>query len=139
MLILYCVLLFVVGAGFFLGAPALWAYARSLQLGEQRTIICPETRRWAEVALDGALAAYSEMGGHAELRLASCSRWPERQDCDQACAAQIALVGDDRRKGQYAPFGLEPRFLRINNPVRMSPQLYARLAAEAARPGAFAK
>ncbi len=138
MLVLFGILLFLVGAGFFLGAPALWAYARSLQLAERRTIICPETRRWAEVALDGARAAYSEMAGHPEYRLAECSRWPERQDCDQACASQIALVGDDRRKGQYAPFGLEPRFLRINNPVRMSPQLYARLAAEAARTGAAA-
>ncbi|MGI9101616.1 MAG: hypothetical protein ACR2IF_04140 [Terriglobales bacterium] len=132
MLILFSVLLFMVGAGFFLGAPALWAYARSLQWGERRIIICPETGNWAEVSADGAHAAQTELGGRAELRLNACSRWPEREDCDQACAPQIAMVGDDRRSSGLAPFGLEPRFLRVNSPARMSPLLYARLAATAA-------
>ena len=137
MLILFGLVLFLVGVAFFLGAPALWASARSLQLREPRTIICPETLRWADVTVDGWHAARTELAGRAELRLSACSRWPERQDCNQACAPQLPLVGDDRRLTPYAPFGLEPRFLRINNPVRMSPTLYARLApkfATAAHP-----
>jgi hypothetical protein len=47
---------------------------------------------------------------------------------------QLPLVGDDRRITQYAPFALHPRFLRVNNPVRMSPALYDRVALELARP-----
>lgn len=137
MLILFWLVLFLVGAAFFLGAPALWASARSLQFREPRTIICPETLRWADVTVDGWHAARTELAGRAELRLLACSRWPERQDCNQACTPQLPLVGDDRRLTRYAPFGLEPRFLRINNPVRMSPALYARFtdfARAAARP-----
>lgn len=133
MLILFGLLCFAVGAAFFLGGPALWAYARSLQFREPRTIICPETQRWAEVTVDGAHAARTELAGRIDLRLLACSRWPERRGCDQACAWELPLVGDDRRLTPYAPFALEPRFLRINNPVRMSPALYARLAPELAR------
>jgi hypothetical protein len=128
MLILFWAIFFLVGAAFFLGVPALWLYARSLQLAEPRTILCPETLHWAAVALDARLAARTEFAGHADLHLVACSRWPERQGCDQACVPQLPLVGDDRRPGLYAPFALEPRFLRINNPVRMSPALYARIA-----------
>ena len=133
MLILFGVIFFLVGAAFFLGVPALWTYARALQLGEPRTILCPETLQPADVTVDGRLAARTEFAGHADVHLVACSRWPGRQGCDQACVPQLPLVGDDRRPGRYAPFALEPRFLRVNNPVRMSPTLYARIAPELAR------
>jgi hypothetical protein len=61
------------------------------------------------------------------LRLTACSRWPERRDCEQACAAQVPLVGDSRRMTPYTAFGMQPRFLRVNTPVRMSTELYARM------------
>ncbi len=127
MLVLFGLVYFLIGVAFFLGALALWAYARSLQFREPRTIICPETERWAEVTIDAAYATRTELAGCADLRMAACSRWPERKDCNQDCAPQLPLVGDDRRRGQFAPFALEPRFLRINNPVRMTSALYARL------------
>ncbi len=139
MLILFGAILFLIGAAFFLGVPAAWAYARSRQLREPRTVICPETRRWAEVTLDSRQAVRAELAGRAEMRLVACSRWPERQECEQACAPQLPLLGDDRTLTRYAPFGLEPRFLRLNNPVRMSPALYARMAADDARAAAGGK
>ncbi len=129
MLILFGLLYFLIGAAFFFAAPALWAYARSLQFRGPRTIICPETQRWAEVTIDAIHAARTDLAGLADLRLAACSRWPARKDCHQDCAPQLPLVGDDRRLAQYAPFALEPRFLRINNPVRMPPALYARISS----------
>jgi len=130
MLILLGVILFLVGAAFFLGIPALWAYARARQLAEPRTVICPETERWAEVRADGWMSARAEMAGTPEMPVAGCSRWPERQECDQACAPQLPLLGDDRTLTRHAPWALEPRFLRINNPLRMTPGLYARMGAE---------
>ena len=108
--------------------PLEWPHGRS------ETVLATEMLYFT---VDGWHAARTELAGRTELRLLACSRWPERQDCNQACAPQLPLVGDDRRLTPYAPFGLEPRFLRINNPVRMSPTLYARLApkfATAAHP-----
>ncbi len=128
MLVLFGIAFFLVGAAFFLGVPALWMYARTLQLCQPRTIICPETRRWAEISIDAARAARAELLSRSDLRLVACSRWPERRDCGQSCLPQWPFVGDDRRLTPYAPFALEPRFLRINNPARMSPALYSRLA-----------
>jgi hypothetical protein len=133
-LILVGVLVFFVGAAFFFGVTALWSYARALQLGEPRTVLCPETRAWADVSVDGRRAARAERLGCAEMPLVACSRWPERHDCAQGCTPQVPFLGDDRTLTHWAPWGLEPRFLRVNNPVRMTPALYARIAAEFIRP-----
>ena len=55
-----------------------------------RVVTCPETDAPAAVAVDAAFAAMSQASfGSPELRLAACSRWPERQACGQECLAQI--------------------------------------------------
>ena len=133
MLFLFGLILFIIGAGFFVGSAALWAWAEAEEFREPRYIICPETLQLTEVKVDGAYAARTALAGHEQLRLTACSRWPERQGCDQACAPQVPLVGDDRSFTQFAPFGLQPRSLRIFNPVRMSRERYASLAPELAR------
>ena len=58
----------------------------------QRVIICPETQQPAGVELNAWLAARTP--GDANLRLQSCSRWPERSDCGQDCLTQIAASPD---------------------------------------------
>lgn len=55
----------------------------------QRVIVCPETKQPAGVELDAWLVACGPVDGQAVLRLKSCSRWPERHDCDQDCLSQI--------------------------------------------------
>lgn len=136
MLVIYSLLLFILGAGLFAGGIAVWAYAKSREWRDPRTIICPETREQADVRVDGALAASTELSGQEQLRVSACSRWPERERCDQACTAQVRLVGDDRSFTRFAPFGLPPRFLRINSPVRMSRELYSAHVSEFARQAA---
>jgi hypothetical protein len=55
-----------------------------------RVIRCPETEAPAAVELDPLEAAATVgMGRRAGLRVTTCSRWPERRDCDQACRAEI--------------------------------------------------
>jgi hypothetical protein len=54
-----------------------------------RIVVCPETERPAAVTVDAGHAALGAMREHADVKLASCSRWPERKDCAQTCAAQI--------------------------------------------------
>lgn len=61
----------------------------------KRVIVCPETRAPAAVELDAVHAASSDLLGDADLRLRSCSRWPERGDCGQECLAQIEAAPED--------------------------------------------
>ena len=61
----------------------------------QRVIVCPETRQPAGVAVDARHAAATALGGAPELRLSSCSRWPERAGCGQPCLSQIAAAPED--------------------------------------------
>ena len=56
-----------------------------------RVITCPETGCPAAVEVDRKHAAATTFlrERQTELRLASCSRWPEREGCGQECLAQI--------------------------------------------------
>jgi hypothetical protein len=60
-----------------------------------RLITCPETRMPAAVRLDERHAALSSALGEPDLRLTSCSRWPERQDCGLECLSQIEEAPED--------------------------------------------
>ena len=54
-----------------------------------RLITCPETKRPAAVRVDKGHAAATTAAGEPELRLESCTRWPEREHCGQECISQI--------------------------------------------------
>lgn len=58
-------------------------------------IMCPENRRPAGVVLNAVHAAATALGSNGELRLSSCSRWPELAGCGQECLAQIEAAPDD--------------------------------------------
>lgn len=56
-----------------------------------RIVTCPENLEPAAVGVDALHAAeWKAVSGDAPLRLNTCSRWPEREDCGQECLAQIA-------------------------------------------------
>jgi hypothetical protein len=60
-----------------------------------RVITCPETERSAAVDIDVKHAVATVAFGHTTLRLKSCTRWPERQDCGQHCLSQIELAPEE--------------------------------------------
>lgn len=62
-----------------------------------RVITCPETRRPAAVKVDALHAAASVVRDKVDLRLESCTRWPERAGCDQDCLAQIEADPNETR------------------------------------------
>jgi hypothetical protein len=80
------ILLFI---GLVVAAYVVIAAAAWFRMRGTRIVVCPETERPAAVTVDAAHAALGAMREHADVKLATCSRWPERQDCAQACAAQI--------------------------------------------------
>ncbi len=60
-----------------------------------RVVECPENHASAGVAVDAGRAALSSLYRRPELRLESCSRWPERGGCGQECLRQIAAAPGD--------------------------------------------
>jgi hypothetical protein len=58
-------------------------------------IICPETRKPVAVKVDVGRAAITSVLRDPDIRLISCTRWPERQDCGQECVLQIELAPED--------------------------------------------
>jgi hypothetical protein len=61
----------------------------------KRVITCPETRKPAGVTVDATHAAVTAAVDYPKLRLKTCSRWPEREDCGQACLLQVQLSPRD--------------------------------------------
>jgi hypothetical protein len=60
-----------------------------------RLVTCPETRAPAAVKAAAGRAAFDALFDLPRLRLKTCSRWPERQDCDQPCVWQIRACPSD--------------------------------------------
>jgi hypothetical protein len=54
-----------------------------------RVVVCPENREVVAVRVDAAHAAATAPQGHPDLRLESCTRWPEKASCGQECLGQI--------------------------------------------------
>jgi hypothetical protein len=75
--------------------PAMVVYfkARRRDSGE-RVITCPETHSTEVVRVDAGHAAWTDMRGDKDLRVESCSRWPEKADCGQDCLAEIECAPD---------------------------------------------
>ncbi len=73
--------------------PAVDAYVK---FRGKRLITCPETRTPVGVEVDVKHAASTAVfSRRPELRLSSCSRWPERQDCGQDCLLQVRMAPAD--------------------------------------------
>ncbi len=68
------------------------AIAAYIRMRGDRIVVCPETQKPAAVAVDAAHAALSAVREKRDIQLQKCSRWPERADCNQACASQIAVA-----------------------------------------------
>lgn len=68
---------------------ALGAY---LKYRGRMVVTCPETREQVGVRVDAKHAALTAAVGHPDLRLKSCTRWPEKRDCGQECLLQIVAA-----------------------------------------------
>jgi hypothetical protein len=55
-----------------------------------RIVVCPETHEPVGTTIDALQAVRTGLAGTPQYIITSCSRWPERAGCDQACCHQIA-------------------------------------------------
>jgi hypothetical protein len=61
----------------------------------RRVITCPENQRPAGIVVDAGHAAATGLLKHPELRLSTCTRWPERRECGQKCLSQVEASPED--------------------------------------------
>ncbi len=75
------------GAVFFHWFTEAWPLYRRFRLA--RVVVCPETGRAAHVTIDARRAAATALAPRPDLRLTSCSRWPERGGCGRECVERL--------------------------------------------------
>ena len=86
----------LLGVTVILAAVAAWWFARVWMKYHGRMVItCPENQKPAGVSVDTRHAVATGLGGKPDLRLADCSRWPERAGCGQQCLGQIDSAPED--------------------------------------------
>ena len=84
----------VLGVAVLVGLGVLFLFGRRLAAAWMRyrgtrVVVCPENREIVAVRVDAGHAAATASQGHPDLRLESCTRWPERAGCGQDCLGQI--------------------------------------------------
>lgn len=84
----------VFGVAVLVGLGVLFVFGRRLagaflRYRGTRVVVCPENREMVAVQVDAGHAALSAPQGRPELRLESCTRWPEKAGCGQECLGQI--------------------------------------------------
>jgi len=69
-----------------LAAPAAWALGKVYRRARApREVACPDANQFASIQLDPRHAVAMHALGETHRRVKSCSLWPERQACHQAC------------------------------------------------------
>lgn len=124
---------FLIGSCFFVGMGILWYFKAKWEYEQEFHALCPETLEPVDIRVDGAHAARTRLAGCEELVVTSCTRWPEKQGCDQGCTPQVPLLGDSRVDQQYTAFGLQPHQLKRFTPVHMTKDVYNKLMAQVKR------
>jgi len=57
-------------------------------------VTCPETHKTVAVKVATGRVGLAAMIGKERVRLNECTRWPEREDCDQACLSELKADPD---------------------------------------------
>jgi uncharacterized protein DUF1761 len=92
MLLLFWMLLFLVGVCLFVLTPSLLGFMIYGRYRGPRAVTCPETHGPAEVQIDALHAGFTGMAATEKLRLASCTLWPMRANCDESCISQAVAA-----------------------------------------------
>jgi hypothetical protein len=64
----------------------------ALRYRGKRIVECPETREPVCTEIASVHAVTAKLIGNGDVVITSCTRWPERADCDQACSPAIAAA-----------------------------------------------
>ena len=113
MMFLFWFLLVLTGICVLLLVPALHGGAIYDHYRGNRTVTCPQTHGPAAVRIDALHAAVTAVFDREKLRLSSCSLWPERMGCDQACIREAALIEWPRITKKSAAVGSEVHYLAV--------------------------
>ncbi len=93
MMILFSLALFALAICVVLLLPFLLGTGLYRQYSGVRVVTCPENHRQVAVSFDAMRAAQTAVAGDPSLRIAGCSRWPERAGCGQECIPQALETG----------------------------------------------
>jgi hypothetical protein len=118
-------------------AYAALAIAAYIRMRGTRIVTCPESKQPAAVTVNAAHSALSGVFDPADIQISTCSRWPAKPECDQACSREIARAPErtttfqmmaqwyagkqcgicERNMPALSHFGPEPGLMSVTSPT----------------------
>ena len=116
----------VLGVAVLVGLGVLFVFGRRLARAflayrGTRVVVCPENREMVAVQVDAGHAALSASQGRPDLRLESCTRWPEKAGCGQECLGQIESAPEACLLRNILGDWYQGKSVRLLRPLRSTP------------------
>ena len=81
--------IFFIGAGVLVGLPLASTLQTYFKNRGRRPVVCPDDHQAAQVEVDNKFALQAAMHGKEQMRVKSCTHWPENGQCGQECLVQV--------------------------------------------------
>jgi len=83
------IIIFFIGAAILVGLPLTSTLQTYFKNRGRRPVVCPDDRKAADVEIDRKFALQAAMQGKEQMRVQSCTHWPENGACRQDCLVQV--------------------------------------------------
>lgn len=89
------VAIFFIGAAILVGLPLASTLQTYFKNRGRRPVVCPDDDHHAEVEVDNKFALQAAMHGKEQMRVRSCTHWPENSQCGQECLVQVEATSEN--------------------------------------------
>jgi hypothetical protein len=89
------IVIFFIGAGVLVGLPLVSTLQTYLKNRGRRPVVCPDDHTRAGVEVDRKFTLHAAMHGKEQMRVKTCSHWPENGNCGQECLVQVEATPEN--------------------------------------------
>jgi hypothetical protein len=87
--------IFFIGAAVLVGLPLTSTLQTYFKNRGRRPVTCPDDHKAAEVEIDRKFALQAAIHGKEQMRVQSCTHWPENGQCGQECLIQVEATPEN--------------------------------------------
>lgn len=87
--------IFFIGAAVLVGLPLASTLQTYFKNRGRRPVVCPDDDQRAQVEVDNKFALQAAMQGKEQMRVKSCTHWPENGQCGQECLVQVQATSEN--------------------------------------------
>jgi hypothetical protein len=87
--------IFFIGAAILVGLPLASTLQTYFKNRGRRPVVCPDDDQCAQVVVDNKFVLQAAMRGKEQMRVKSCTHWPQNEQCGQECLVQVDATSEN--------------------------------------------